>query len=92
MSYTRYSLKSSAPPVVGESLHSNRGTPMLELTADTVKCHDMLFMACNPSFYAAQGLHGQENGKEGKGHRNCAENIAGSVRELCALEEGDFGW
>jgi uncharacterized protein YcgI (DUF1989 family) len=58
---------------------------MLELTADTVKCHDMLFMACNPSFYAEMGE---------KGHRNCAENISGEVRRLCGLEEaeGGFGW
>ena len=83
MSYTRYSLKSSAPPTVGEALHSNLGAPMLELKADTVKCHDMLFMACNPSFYEGMGL---------KGHRNCAENISGCVRELMGLDEGGFGW
>jgi uncharacterized protein YcgI (DUF1989 family) len=82
MSYTRYSLKSSAPPIVGEALHSNLGAPMLELIADTVKCHDMLFMACNPSFYEGMGL---------KGHRNCAENISGEVRRLCGLGDG-FGW
>jgi len=73
MSYTRYNLSGSAPPIVSEHIYSNLGEPFLQLKADTVRCHDMLFMACNPSFYAGQGM---------KGHRNCAENISGEVTRL----------
>lgn len=80
MSYTRYHLRGSAPPTVGERLHSNLGQRMLELKADTVKCHDLLFMACNPSFYADMGM---------EGHRNCAENISGAVT---GLGGGRIGW
>jgi uncharacterized protein len=40
---------------------------MFEITGDEVKCHDMLFMACNPSFYKKLRR---------EGHRSCAENVA----------------
>ena len=80
MSYTRYNLSGSAPPQVGECIYTNLGEKMLKLTADTVKTHDMLYMACNPSFYANMGL---------KGHRNCAENISGAVTESGL---GKLGW
>ena len=40
---------------------------MFEIVEDNVKCHDMLFMACNPSFYEKKGT---------KGHRSCAGNVA----------------
>ena len=81
MSYTRYNLKGSAPPIVNEHIYSNLGEKMLQLKADTVHCHDMLFMACNPSFYKGMGLGG---------HRNCAENISGEVTKLVGGK--GIGW
>jgi hypothetical protein len=55
---------------------------MIKVVADKVKCHDMLFMACNPSFYAKKGLIGQ---------RSCAANIAEALNEAGILLrfEGD---
>src|SRR2546423_14179199 len=72
MSYTRHALGGSAPPQVGECLYSNRDEPMFKLTADTVKTHDMLFMACNPGHYRRLGW-GEGKQKEA---RNCATKIA----------------
>ena len=66
-SYTRYALGGLAPPKVGESLYTNRDRRMFTLVADTVKTHDLLFMACNPGFYARDGE---------PGHRSCATNVA----------------
>ena len=68
MSYTRYALGSgnSCPPTIGECLVTNKQAPIFRVVEDTVKTHDMTFMACNPQFYELQGA---------KGHRNCAENI-----------------
>jgi len=66
-SYTRYALSGSAPPQVGECLYTNFDRPMFTLVADTVRTHDLLFMACNPGFYARRNQ---------PGHRSCAENIA----------------
>jgi len=70
-SYTRYALQGSAPPQVGQCLYTNRDRPMFTLTADTVKTHDLLFMACNPGFYARQHK---------PGHRSCATNFAEAMR------------
>jgi uncharacterized protein YcgI (DUF1989 family) len=70
MSYTRYNIGGSAPPQIGESIYTNLGEEMLKLNVDTVKTHDLLYMACNPSFYAKMGMGG---------HENCAENISGAV-------------
>ena len=67
MSYTRHAIGGSAPPQVGECLYTNRDEPIFRLVADTVKTHDMLYMACNPGFYARLGQ---------EGHRSCATNIA----------------
>lgn len=80
MSYTRHRLGGSAPPEVGEYIYTNLDEPMLKVIADTVKTHDMLFMACNPSFYKLQGH---------VNHRNCAENISGAVSEAGF---GHVGW
>lgn len=55
---------------------------MFEVVEDPVKCHDMLFMACNPSFYADRGL---------KDHRNCAENVAEGVNKWLGGEKGVVG-
>ncbi len=66
-SYTRYALGGSAPPQVGEGLYTNRDRLMFTLVADTVKTHDMLYMACNPGFYARQ---------QQPHHRSCATNVA----------------
>lgn len=66
MSYTRYHL-SGATPAVGECLWTNKDEPLLKITADTVKTHDMTFMSCFPEMYEKEGF---------KGHRSCATNIA----------------
>lgn len=66
MAYTRFHL-SGVTPAVGECLWTNRDRPLLRLTADTVKVHDMTFMSCFPELYEKEGL---------KGHRSCAGNIA----------------
>ncbi|KAL9016990.1 MAG: hypothetical protein Q9185_005685 [Variospora sp. 1 TL-2023] len=71
MSYTRYVLNGEAPPAVGDCLVTNKQEPIFKITADVCHTHDMTFMACNPAFYAAMGL---------KGHRSCAENIAGAMK------------
>lgn len=66
MAYTRYHL-SGVTPAVGEYLWSNKDDPLLKITADTVKVHDMTFMSCFPELYEKKGL---------PGHRSCATNIA----------------
>ena len=66
-SYTRHAMGGAAPPTVGESLYTNRDRKMFTLIADTVKTHDLLFMACNPGFYARL---------DQAGHRSCATNVA----------------
>ncbi|KAL6245514.1 hypothetical protein RBB50_007513 [Rhinocladiella similis] len=66
-SYTRYALSGLASPQVGECLYTNRDRKMFTLVADTVKTHDLLFMACNPGFYSRQGQ---------PDHRSCATNFA----------------
>ncbi|KAL8965834.1 MAG: hypothetical protein Q9197_006300 [Variospora fuerteventurae] len=71
MSYTRYVLNGEAPPAVGDCLVTNKQEPIFKITADVCHTHDMTFMACNPAFYAGMGL---------KGHRSCAENIAGAMK------------
>lgn len=63
--YTRYHL-SGVQPAIGECLWSNADRPLLRVTADTVKVHDMTFMSCFPDLYNKKGLHG---------HRSCAQNI-----------------
>lgn len=63
--YTRYHL-SGVQPAIGECLWSNADRPLLRVTADTVKVHDMTFMSCFPALYEKKGIHG---------HRSCAQNI-----------------
>jgi uncharacterized protein YcgI (DUF1989 family) len=66
MAYTRYHL-SGVTPAIGEYLWTNNDEPILKLTADTVKVHDMTFMSCFPKMYEKAGY---------KDHRSCATNIA----------------
>jgi uncharacterized protein YcgI (DUF1989 family) len=73
MAYTRHAIGGSAPPQVGECLYTNRDEPMFRLVADTVKTHDMLYMACNPGFYKRLGQ---------EGHRSCATNIAEAMERF----------
>ena len=83
-SYTRYAIGGSAPPQAGECLYSNRDRKMFEVMDDKVKCHDMLFMACNPSFYNKLGR---------KGHRSCAANVAEAVNEKGLTgKDNKFEW
>jgi uncharacterized protein YcgI (DUF1989 family) len=72
MSYTRHAIGGDAPPQVGECLYTNKDEPIFKLLADTVKTHDMLYMACNPGFYKRLGQ---------EGHRSCATNVAEAMKE-----------
>jgi uncharacterized protein YcgI (DUF1989 family) len=65
MAYTRYHL-SGVTPAIGECLWTNADRPLLRVTADTVKVHDMTFMSCFPELYLKKGI---------EGHRSCAGNI-----------------
>ncbi|KAF2102960.1 hypothetical protein NA57DRAFT_71944 [Rhizodiscina lignyota] len=71
MAYTRYHL-SGATPAIGECLWTNADEPLLKITQDTVKVHDMTFMSCFPELYAKKGI---------KGHRSCASNIAEAMEK-----------
>ncbi|OAL32896.1 hypothetical protein AYO20_07687 [Fonsecaea nubica] len=70
-SYTRYALGGSASPQVGEALYTNRDRKMFTIVADMVKTHDLLYMACNPGFYARNGH---------PVHRSCATNVAEAMK------------
>lgn len=65
---------------------------MFEVVRDVVKCHDLLYMACNPGFYRRAGM---------PKHRNCATNMAEAINEWRKSEEavvvdgnaeGEFKW
>lgn len=71
MAYTRHAIGGNAPPEIGECLYTNRDEPIFKLLADTVKTHDMLYMACNPGFYKRL---------DQEGHRSCATNIAEAMK------------
>lgn len=68
--YTRFHL-SGVQPAIGECLWTNADRPILRVTADTVKVHDMTFMSCFPDLYKKKGLHG---------HRSCAQNILEAMK------------
>lgn len=58
-------------PAVGEDFRDQLGDPILRLAGDTSPgVHDMLFPACDPAMYAAQGL---------AGHVNCRDNFLAVV-------------
>ncbi|KAF1842274.1 uncharacterized protein K460DRAFT_388974 [Cucurbitaria berberidis CBS 394.84] len=69
--YTRYHLR-GVTPTIGEALYSNADRALLRITADTVKVHDMTFMACFPALYEKKGMHG---------HRSCAQNVFEVMKE-----------
>ncbi len=58
-------------PVVGESFHSNRRRPILQLIADTCGIHDLITPACDEDRYRLYGVQG--------GHPSCAGNLALAV-------------
>jgi uncharacterized protein len=74
MSHTRYHL-SGATPTLNECLYTNLDRPLLKLVADTVKVHDMTFMACFSKLYKDLGL---------EGHRSCKENVVEAMSEFCS--------
>ncbi|KAH7073270.1 hypothetical protein FB567DRAFT_196528 [Paraphoma chrysanthemicola] len=71
MAYTRYHV-SGVTPTIGEYLYSNADRPVLRVIADTVKIHDMTFMACFPKLYTDKGLYG---------HRSCAANVVEAMQK-----------
>ncbi|KAF2235375.1 hypothetical protein EV356DRAFT_514456 [Viridothelium virens] len=77
VSYTRYQQRGGAL-AAGDHLYTNNNNPMLRIREDSVRVHDMTFMACNPGFYAEQGL---------AGHRNCSENLLEGLRAAGVGEE-----
>jgi uncharacterized protein YcgI (DUF1989 family) len=55
-------------PRAGDTLYSNRRTPLLVLEQDTSGCrHDMLFACCDPWLYEFYGC--------APGHANCRDNF-----------------
>lgn len=57
----------------GHTLHSNRSTPMLVITADTVGRHDFLLAPCSQEMF--QWLHGIEGD-----HPSCFQNLVDALR------------
>jgi uncharacterized protein YcgI (DUF1989 family) len=64
--HTRWALK-GATPAIDEHLYTNKGIPMLKITDDTVRVHDMTFACCYPELYQREGFID---------HRSCSGNIA----------------
>ena len=54
-------------PTIGESFHSNRRRPILQLIADTCGQHDLLTAACDEYRYRLYGVTGH--------HRSCTGNL-----------------
>ncbi|KAF2421199.1 hypothetical protein EJ08DRAFT_665233 [Tothia fuscella] len=69
--HTRWALQ-GATPAIGESLLTNTAKPLLKITDDTVKVHDMTFACCYPELYAKEGY---------EKHRSCSGNIAEAMRQ-----------
>lgn len=96
MAYTRFHL-SGATPSIGEYLWTNKDKPLLKITDDTVKVHDMTFVSVWGSALCTRLLTcdkmscfpelytklGIEN------HRSCASNIAEVMKPYG--ETRDFG-
>lgn len=65
-------------PGEGDSLYSNRRTPLLLLEKDTSGCrHDMLFACCDPWVYKFYGC--------APGHANCRDNFVHALA-ACGIE------
>jgi uncharacterized protein YcgI (DUF1989 family) len=58
-------------PVVGESFHTNRRRPILQLVADTCGVHDLITPACDEDRYRLYGVQGD--------HASCAGNLSQAV-------------
>jgi uncharacterized protein YcgI (DUF1989 family) len=54
-------------PFVGESFHTNRRRPILQLIADTCGVHDLITPACDEDRYRLYGVQ--------SGHPSCAGNL-----------------
>ena len=54
-------------PLPGESFHSNRRRPILQLIADTCGMHDLITPACDEHRYRLYGVRGD--------HPSCASNL-----------------
>jgi uncharacterized protein len=60
----------------GHTLYSNRSTPMLTITSDTVGRHDFLYTPCSPETFKI--IYKQEDGDK---HPSCFMNLANALRE-----------
>lgn len=69
MQHTRACLNRTIPKV-GDGLYNNKREKLLTVTEDTTEgIHDTLIAACDAERYLELA------GKEGRGHRNCADNL-----------------
>jgi len=68
--HTRWELM-GATPAIGEYLYTNKALPMLKITDDTVRVHDMTFACCYPELYQREGF---------KDHRSCSGNISEAMK------------
>lgn len=59
---------------IGDTIYTNRYTPMLEVLSDDVGEHDLLHPCCRPEMYD-YFYH------NGGGHRNCLDNINHALAE-----------
>ena len=60
----------------GHTLYSNRSTPMLTITSDTVRRHDFLYTPCSPETFKI--IYKQENSDK---HPSCFINLVNALRE-----------
>lgn len=60
----------------GHTLYSNRSTPMLTITSDTVGRHDFLYTPCSPETFKI--IYQQEDGDK---HPSCFMNLVNALRE-----------
>ncbi len=60
----------------GHTLYSNRSTPMLKITADTVGRHDFLYTPCSPETFKII-----YNDVDGDQHPSCFMNLVNALRE-----------
>ncbi|KAG9230160.1 hypothetical protein BJ875DRAFT_385776 [Amylocarpus encephaloides] len=83
MQHTRASLNRTIPKV-GDGLYNNKREEILTLVEDTTSGHhDTLIAACDEERYIELA------GEEGRGHRNCSENLGEGLR-IIGIEPPQF--
>lgn len=83
--HTRASLNRTIPKI-GDGLFNNKREKMLTMTEDTTKGHhDTLIAACDEERYLELA------GEEGRGHRNCSDNLGEGLVAIGEFEGIFFG-